>query len=449
MMNQIAFLAKLNLAAVRLLYLTVLFVFGAYNQASAGIIPGSKNIGAVWFVGDSITQGNADGDSNGGMRATLYNSLTASNYTFTYTGHSTANAEGLPTTGSGISANLYQYHSGVSGSVIATNMSLGGNNRTGISQNITNWWTNSTSRLSVVKPNVILLMIGANDCYFSVEVTNAPTRLAQLITNIYNQPGIGNPTLFVAVITPDRSTTMVTASNNVAIYNAGIPSVVQSFQALGKDVYLVDQFTALNNNFNNAMVVDGVLNLHPNSVGNTLMASNWLSAIQGYVGATTTPPPYGLSAIVSSRTVSILWNTVAGATNGYNLKRSQVSGGPYTTIATNLMSANYTDTNVVNLTSYFYVVTAINYQGESAKSVEVAATPLPATTPFNLACYVTNGTLNLSWPLDHQGWTLQTNAISLTATNQWFPYPGSGGMTNISVPIITSKTNIFFRMMSP
>lgn len=448
-MNQMLRLTTRHMTIWRFLYFVIVVLSAAPRQTSGAITPGSKDIGAIWFVGDSITQGNADGDSAGGMRATLYNSLTASNYTFTYTGHSTANPEGLPTSGSGTSGNLYQYHSGVSGAVIATNITLGGAGRTGISQNITNWWTNSTSRVSVVKPNVILLMIGANDCYFSVDVTNAPARLSQLINVIYNQPGVGNPTIFVAVITPDRSTNMLAASNNVAIYNAGIPSVVQSFQTLGKDVYLVDQFTALNNNFNNTMVVDGTLNLHPNAVGNTLMASNWFSAIQGYVGVTVTPPPYGLSATNGSRTISLSWNPVAGATNGYNLKRSLASGGPYTTVATNVKSTGYIDTSVTNLSSYFYVVTASNAKGQSPNSNEAVATPLPVTTPFNLVCNSAGGTLNLSWPADHQGWTLQTNAIGLTATNGWFPYPGSSSATNVSIPIITFKTNVFFRMRYP
>src|SRR4051812_32035824 len=89
--------------------------------AHAAITAGSKSIGAVWFVGDSITQGNADGDSTGGMRANVQGKLPGAGYTFTYTGHSTANTEGLPATGSGITGNLYQYHSGVSGAVIGTN----------------------------------------------------------------------------------------------------------------------------------------------------------------------------------------------------------------------------------------------------------------------------------------------------------------------------------------
>ena len=42
---------------------------------------------------------------------------------------------------------------------------------------------------------------------------------------------------------------------------------------------------------------------------------------------------------------------------GYNVKRSSVSGEPYATIGatTGLTETRYTDTNVANFTSYYYV----------------------------------------------------------------------------------------------
>jgi hypothetical protein len=68
-------------------------------SARAAITPGSKDLGAIWFIGDSITQSNADGDNNGSNRKSLYDLLRASGYTFSYTGHHTVNVDGLPTTG--------------------------------------------------------------------------------------------------------------------------------------------------------------------------------------------------------------------------------------------------------------------------------------------------------------------------------------------------------------
>jgi uncharacterized protein with beta-barrel porin domain len=37
------------------------------------------------------------------------------------------------------------------------------------------------------------------------------------------------------------------------------------------------------------------------------------------------------------------------------------------------------------------------------------------TTPTNITFSVSGNTLNLSWPADHLGWTLQTNSVSVSA----------------------------------
>jgi len=61
---------------------------------------------------------------------------------------------------------------------------------------------------------------------------------------------------------------------------------------------------------------------------------------------------------------------------------------------------------------------------------------------------VTGNTLNLGWPMN-AGWTLLTNSVGLTATNQWFPYPNSANLTNVSITMDPTKTNVFFKMQYP
>ncbi len=72
--------------------------------------------------------------------------------------------------------------------------------------------------------------------------------------------------------------------------------------------------------------------------------------------------------------VQLNWWETAGA-GSYNVKRSLISGGPYVTL-TNVTAADFTDTNVVNNRSYYYVVSALSAAGESTNSVEVATGPL-------------------------------------------------------------------------
>ncbi|HLP77949.1 MAG TPA: autotransporter-associated beta strand repeat-containing protein [Candidatus Paceibacterota bacterium] len=66
--------------------------------------------------------------------------------------------------------------------------------------------------------------------------------------------------------------------------------------------------------------------------------------------------------------------------------------------------------------------------------------------PTNITVSVVAGGFTLSWPADHLGWTLQSNAVSLTATDAWFAVPGSTTVTNISINVDATKTNVFYRL---
>lgn len=72
-----------------------------------------------------------------------------------------------------------------------------------------------------------------------------------------------------------------------------------------------------------------------------------------------------------------------------------------------------------------------------------------SAAPTTLTGVVSGTDLVLSWPADHRGWLLQTNAVSPAATNAWFYYPGSATVTSVNVPIDPTQTNVFFRLALP
>ncbi len=234
----------------------------------AGITPGSKDLGAVWFVGDSITQSNADGDPNGSPRKSLHDLLQANSYSYTFTGHHEVNVDGLPATGGTPATNLYHYHSGISGSVIGNDVS----GRVGMTQNLPAHWAGG--RLASVKPNVVLVMLGTNDINSDIDRANAPARLATYLDTLFSQPGIGTPTVMVATIPPNRTT--AAKPDWVAQFNAALPGIVGAQRALGRDVHFVDQFTPLETNYASLMSAD---NLHVNAAGNASLASRWFNKI--------------------------------------------------------------------------------------------------------------------------------------------------------------------------
>ncbi|HEX2925675.1 MAG TPA: cohesin domain-containing protein [Ruminiclostridium sp.] len=90
-----------------------------------------------------------------------------------------------------------------------------------------------------------------------------------------------------------------------------------------------------------------------------------------------------MTATAGDKKVNLSWTAVEGAT-GYNVKRSTTAGGPYETIANNITGTTYTDTNVNDGTTYYYVVTAVNDLGESANSNEVSATPINPTVTLEV-----------------------------------------------------------------
>jgi hypothetical protein len=93
-------------------------------------------------------------------------------------------------------------------------------------------------------------------------------------------------------------------------------------------------------------------------------------------GPTPTPTPS------AAHSVDITWNT-SPSTNvqGYKVYRSQISGGPYSSVSGTLATSTlaFTDGSVLGGQTYFYVLTSIDVNGlESPPSVEVSATiPTP------------------------------------------------------------------------
>lgn len=82
--------------------------------------------------------------------------------------------------------------------------------------------------------------------------------------------------------------------------------------------------------------------------------------------------PANVIALPETNQISLSWYCPS-ATATYNVKRSLISGGSYTTITSNLTAMAFSDTSVSPGTLYFYVVSAVDVAGESVNSTETSA----------------------------------------------------------------------------
>jgi hypothetical protein len=150
----------------------------------------------------------------------------------------------------------------------------------------------------------------------------------------------------------------------------------------------------------------------------------------GSTGGTAPDPPTGLSAAASGTTINLAWTGSAGAET-YRVYRSQTSGANYSSIASGVTTPAYSDLNLAAGT-YFYVVSAVNADGESGFSNETSATVAPApAADFTLSAASTNLTVARGAKVK--------DVLTVTGLN------GYSGTVSFSVQNLPARTTATFK----
>ncbi|MFX0051239.1 MAG: fibronectin type III domain-containing protein [Candidatus Hermodarchaeota archaeon] len=137
-----------------------------------------------------------------------------------------------------------------------------------------------------------------------------------------------------------------------------------------------------------ACILDGANNIEVEGVGHWQLYTDLYvytlvrTAVDDF-NTTFLPKPPVLWAVAGDGQVELEWQPSVddGGTpiTEYKIYRAASSGGPYSLIGSPI-TLSYIDLTVTNGETYYYVVTAVNSQGESDYSSEVSATPQLSTS---------------------------------------------------------------------
>ncbi|MBF0570691.1 MAG: hypothetical protein HQL12_02345 [Candidatus Omnitrophica bacterium] len=154
--------------------------------------------------------------------------------------------------------------------------------------------------------------------------------------------------------------------------------------------------------------------------------------------------PTGLTATPLNAQVELVWNASPGAAS-YNVKRASVSGGPYTTII-NWIYPTFADLPLNNGTTYYYVISAVNANGESSNSAQVSATPvlpLSPSIPTGLNATAGSGKVVLSWSASTGGATGYYVKRATTNGGPYTPIVGLG-LTTLTDNKVTNGITYYY-----
>ena len=111
-------------------------------------------------------------------------------------------------------------------------------------------------------------------------------------------------------------------------------------------------------------------------------ASGAASAQDQFISNATNSPSReqltGTGVAAASHSATLTWQAGASGITGYNVYRGAANGGPYSQLNSSLVaSTSYTDSTVVGGSTYYYVTTEVNSQGQESGYSNVAEAQIP------------------------------------------------------------------------
>jgi hypothetical protein len=158
--------------------------------------------------------------------------------------------------------------------------------------------------------------------------------------------------------------------------------------------------------------------------------------------------PTSVVATPQTNQVALSWaDSSGGAATGYIVLRSTTSGSGFTAIATNTGNASttYTDTQVIDWTTYYYVVQAVGPGGVSVYSAQVSA--YAEGLPAGVAGLAATGGINqvaLTW--NTQIGASSFNVLRSTTSGGGFTSIGSSTTNGFTDTSVTDGTLYYYEV---
>ncbi|WP_371320227.1 glycoside hydrolase family 9 protein [Chengkuizengella axinellae] len=150
-----------------------------------------------------------------------------------------------------------------------------------------------------------------------------------------------------------------------------------------------------NNSYIDTGLINGNSYFYVVSASNSSGQSQNSTEVQG-TPFLSQPGAFTLSATAGDAQVELSWSASNDAVN-YDVLRAEQSGGPYTTIANGITFRDLIDNNVVNGTTYYYQIVAINDAGTAVSNERQITPQLQLPGIFTLSADASDGQVDLSW----------------------------------------------------
>ena len=292
-------------------------------------------------------------------------------------------------------------------------------------------------------------LVNGTTYYYTVAAVNSAG------TSPYSNEASATPVLVQATVPSAPRSLVATSGNDSASLSWSAPASNGGSPVTGYDVYRgtspgTESATPLATNvsassYTDASALNGTTYYYTVAAINAVGISPQSNEASATPQASVPSAPLGLVASGGNGSVVLSWALPANDGNspitGYDVYRGTSPGAESgTPLATNVASTAFTDTSVVNGTTYYYKVAAVNGVGVSPQSGEASATPSqPATVPSapqGLTAAGGNGAVNLSWtaPASNGG----------AAVNGYDVYRGTSPGAESGTPVATSVTGTAF-----